>query len=86
MLHLNSLAAKESIVNLTYEGTGSSNNSHAQNYILLVLFEVDLCMKRNYFCQSCAQLGDDVCGGSFRTEGVRMTFPHSVEREQYFFI
>lgn len=56
-MHLNSLAAsdsKESIVNLTYEVTGSSNNSHAQNYILLVLFEVDLYMKRNYFCQSCS--------------------------------
>lgn len=51
-MHLNSLAAsdaKESVVSLTSEGTGSSNNSHAQNYILLVLFEVDLCMKRNYF-------------------------------------
>lgn len=50
-MHLNSLAAsdsKESIVNLNYEVTGSSNNSHAQNYVLLVLFEVDLYMKRNY--------------------------------------
>lgn len=78
--------SKESIVNLTYGGTGSSNNSHAQNYILLVLFEVGLHMKRNYFCQSCAQLGEDVCAGSLRTERMRMTFSHSVEREQYFFI
>lgn len=80
-MHLNSLEAsdsKESVVNLTYEGTESSNNSHTQNYILLVLFEVDLYMKRNYFCQSCAQLAEDVCAGSLRTEGVKMTFSHSV--------
>lgn len=64
----------------------SSNNSHAQNCSLLVLFKVDLYMKKNYFCQSCAQLGEDVCAGSLRTERVRMTFSHSVEREQCFFI
>lgn len=75
-MHLNFLAAsdsKESIVNLTCAGTRSSNNSHAQNYILLVLFEVDLYVKRNYFCHSCAQLGEDICAGSLRTERVRMT-------------
>jgi len=73
-VYLNSLAAsdsEESVASLTYEGTRNSNNSHAQDYILLGLFEVDLYMKRDYFCQSCAQY-ENVCASSLRTEGVKM--------------